>query len=123
MDMKYEPFKEIIVVERNLFPSTEELARFASITAGGHTVGLYWADEVVFLNFPIPASTETMAKALVENGRGYWAFVGYAIMKNFQPMIETKEKIMIPVINMSSNATFKKVAQWLKNECYPIDKP
>ena len=43
-------------------------------------------------------------------------------MKNYQPMIETKEKIMVPVINMASNTKFRKVADWLKNQCYAADK-
>jgi len=109
-------------MERNLFSSPEDLARFASITSGGHATSLYWADGVVFLYSPLPSLTETAAKAIVENGRVYWTFIGYAVMKNYQSIIETKEKIMTPVINLSSNPTFKKVAEWLKNECYPVDK-
>jgi len=122
LDVKYEPFEELVVMERNLFVSPEDLARFASITSGGHAIGLFWADEVIFLYFPLPTTTETTAKALVENRRIYWTFVGYAIMKNYQPMIETKEKIMVPVINMASNTKFRKVADWLKNQCYAADK-
>jgi len=37
-------------------------------------------------------------------------------MPNYRPIIETKEKIMIPVINMSSNPMFGKVAKWLKEQ-------
>jgi len=114
--MKYAPFKEIVVMQRNSFSSPDEMARFASIVAGGKTTGLYWAEGVLFLYFPLPASTETAAKALVENRQVYWTFVGYALMTNYQPIIETKEKIMVPVINMSSNTMFRKVAKWLKEE-------
>jgi len=114
--MKYAPFKEIVVMQRNYFSSPDEMARFASIVAGGKTTGLYWAEGVLFLYFPLPASTETAAKALVENRQVYWTFVGYALMTNYQPIIETKEKIMVPVINMSSNTMFRKVAKWLKEE-------
>jgi hypothetical protein len=68
----------------------------------------------VFLYFPLPASTETAAKALVESRRVYWTFVGYALMPKYQPIIETKEKIMVPIIDMSSNKMFQRVADWLK---------
>ncbi|MDI6846666.1 MAG: hypothetical protein QMD23_00810 [Candidatus Bathyarchaeia archaeon] len=114
--VKYEPFKEIVVMERNFFSTPDDIARFASIIAGGKTAGLYWAEGVVFLYFPLPASTETAAKALVENNRVYWTFVGYSLMPKYQPIIETKEKIMVPVVDMSSNSMFRKVASWLKKQ-------
>lgn len=116
MTIKYEPFKEIVVMERNFFSTPDDIARFASIIAGGKTAGLYWAEGVVFLYFPLPASTETAAKALVENNRVYWTFVGYSLMPKYQPIIETKEKIMVPVVDMSSNSMFRKVASWLKKQ-------
>lgn len=116
VDVKYEPFKEIVVLQQNVFSSPDDIARFASIIAGGKTTGLYWAEGMVFLYFPLSASTETAAKALVENRRVYWTFVGYALMPNYRLIIETKEKIMVPVIDMSSNPMFRKVAKWLKEQ-------
>jgi len=116
VDVKYEPFKEIVVMQQNVFSSPDDIARFASIIAGGKTTGLYWAEGMVFLYFPLPASTETAAKALIESRRVYWTFVGYAPMPNYRPIIETKEKIMVPVIDMSSNSMFRKVAKWLKEQ-------
>ena len=116
VEVKYVPFKEIAVMQQNVFASPDDMARFASIISGGKTAGLYWAEGVVFLYFPLPASTETAAKALIENRRVYWTFVGYALMPKYQPIIETKEKIMVPVIDMSSNPMFRKVAKWLKRQ-------
>jgi hypothetical protein len=112
--VRFEPFQEIVVLERDLFPTPDEIARFASIIAGGKTAGLYWAEGVVFLYFPIPASTEAIAKALVEHKRVYWSFVGYALMPKYQPVIETREKMIVPVVDMSTNTLIKKVAAWLK---------
>jgi hypothetical protein len=71
---------------------------------------------VVFLYFPIPASTETIAKALVEHKRVYWSFVGYSLMPKYQAVIETREKMIVPVVDMSSNVLIKKVAAWLKEQ-------
>jgi hypothetical protein len=114
--VKYEPFEEIVVMERDFFSTADDIARFASIIAGGKTAGLYWAEGVVFLYFPLPASTETVAKALVENRRVYWTFVGYSFMPKYQPIIETREKIIVPVIDMSTNMLLARVAQWLKEQ-------
>lgn len=115
-EVKYEPFKEIVVMQRNHFPSPDDLARFASIIAGGKTAGLYWAEGVAFLYFLLPASTEIAAKALIEKGRIYWTSVGYALMPKYIPIIETKEKIMVPVIDLSSNPLIRKAANWLKEQ-------
>jgi hypothetical protein len=114
--VKFDPFQEIVVMERDLYPTSEEIARFASIIAGGKTAGLYWAEGVVFLYFPIPASTETIAKALIEHKRVYWSFVGYSLMPKYQTIIETREKMIVPVVDMSSNALIKKVVAWLKEQ-------
>jgi len=103
-------------MERNFFSSPEDLARFTSVVAGGKLAGLYWAEGVVFLYFPLPASTETAAKELVEKRRVYWTFVGYALLPEYKRTIETKEKIIVPVIDMSSNPMFRKVANTLKEQ-------
>jgi hypothetical protein len=116
VSIKYEPFKEIIIMEKDYFPTSDDLARFASIIAGGKAAGLYWAEGVVFLYFPLPASTETTSKQLVENGKVYWTFVGYSFLAKFQPIIETREKMIIPVVDMSTNPLLKKVATWLKQQ-------
>lgn len=114
--VKYEPFKEVVIMERDLFETPDDIARFASIIAGGKAAGLYWAEGVVFLYFPLPASTETTAKMLVENRRVYWTFVGYSLMPKYQPVIETREKMIVPVINMTSNVLIRTVAIWLKKQ-------
>ena len=114
--VKYEPFQEIIIMEKTFFSTPEDIARFTSIIAGGKLAGLYWVDGVVFLYFPLPASTTAVAKALIENGRVYWTFVGYSLMPKYEPTIETKEKMIIPIVNISSDSVLKQVAQWLKEQ-------
>jgi hypothetical protein len=114
--VKYEPFREIVIMERTFFSTPEELARFTSVIAGGKLAGLYWVDGVVFLYFPLPAATTAVAKALIESGRVYWTFVGFSLMPKYQPTIETKEKMIVPVVDISSDPVLKKVAQWLKEQ-------
>lgn len=112
--VRFEPFKEIVIRECNKFSSPEELARFADIASGGKSIGINWADGVAFVYYPIPLATETAAKAVIEEGRVYWAFVSYALMPEYKPKIETKERIIVPVVNVSSSPLFKSVAKWLK---------
>ena len=114
--IKSEPFKEIVIIEHTRFPTIDDLARFANIAAGGKTTGVYWANGVTFVYYPLPTTTEIAAKALIEEKKVYWAFVSYALMPEYRPLIETKERIMVPVIDMSPSPLFQKVAQWLKKQ-------
>jgi hypothetical protein len=116
VSVKYEPFKEIVIMERTFFPTPEDLARFTAVIAGGKLAGLYWVEGMVFLYFPLPASNTAVAKALIETGKVYWTFVGYSEMPTYKPTIETKEKMIVPVINISSDPILAKVAKWLKQQ-------
>ncbi len=116
VSVKYEPFKEIIIMEKTQFPTPGYIARFTSLIAGGKLAGLYWVDGVVFLYFPLPASTTAVANMLIETGRVYWTFVGYALMPKYMPTIETKEKMIVPVIDISADPVLRKVATWLKEQ-------
>jgi hypothetical protein len=114
--IKYEPFREIVIMEQTHFGSSEDLARFTSVIAGGKLAGLYWAEGVVFLYFPLPPSNTAVAKMLIESGKVYWTYVGYALMPKYVPTIETKEKMIVPVIDISPNPLLSKVARWLKDQ-------
>ena len=116
INVRYEPFREIIVMERTFFPTPEALARFTAVIAGGKLAGLYWVDGIVFLYFPLPASNTAVAKALIEDGKVYWTFVGYSHMPKYATTIETNEKMIVPVIDISSDPILAKVAKWLKEQ-------
>ena len=116
VSVSFEPFKEIVIMERTRFSTPEKLARFVSIIAGGKLAGLYWVDGMVFLYFPLPASSQIVAKELIEKGKLYWSFIGYSIMPKFAPTIETKEKMIIPVVDISTDQVLQTVADWLKKQ-------
>ena len=65
VSISYSPFKEIIVMEKTFFNTPEDIARFTSVIAGGKLAGLYWVEGVVFLYFPLPASTTAVARELL----------------------------------------------------------
>jgi len=114
INISYEPFREIAIMEYMRFKSPDELARFLNVAAGGKPTGVYWTNGVAFFYYPMATSTETATKALIEEKKVYWAFVGFALMPEYRAIIETKEKIMVPVIDMSSSPLFQKAALWLK---------
>jgi hypothetical protein len=119
VSISYEPFKEIVIMEKTYFNTPEDIARFISVIAGGKLAGLYWVEGIVFLYFPLPASTAIVAKDLIEHRKVYWTFVGYAPMPKYMQTIETKEKMIVPVVDISSDPVLKKVAQWLKEQPKP----
>jgi hypothetical protein len=114
--VSYEPFKEIVIMEKTRFNNAEEIARFTSVIAGGKLAGLYWVDGVVFLYFPLTASNTAVAKELLEKRKVYWTYVGYAMMPKYSQTIETKEKMIVPVVDISADPVLKSVAQWLKDQ-------
>jgi hypothetical protein len=116
VSVSYEPFKEIVIMEKTCFGSPEEIARFTSVIAGGKLAGLYWVDGVVFLYFPLSASNTAVAKELLEKRKVYWTYVGYALMPRYQQTIETKERMIVPVVDISADPILKSVAQWLKKQ-------
>ncbi len=116
LTITYEPFKQIVVMEKTKFANAEEIARFTSVIAGGKLAGLYWVDGVVFLYFPLPATNQAVAKALLDSSKVFWTFVGYALMPKFAPTIETKEKMIVPVVDISADAILRSVAAWLKEQ-------
>jgi hypothetical protein len=116
VNISYSPFKEIVVLEKTYFNSPEEIARFTSVIAGGKLAGLYWVDGIVFLYFPLPASTSAVAKELLENRKVFWTFVGYTPMPKYNPVIETKEKMIVPVVDISTDPILRSVAHWLKEQ-------
>lgn len=116
ISIKYEPFKEIVIMEKTRFNTADDMARFTSVIAGGKLAGLYWAEGVVFLYFPLPPSNAAVARMLIESGKVFWTFVGYALMPKYITTIETKEKMIVPVINISTNHMLNKIAQWLKEQ-------
>jgi len=115
MTVRYDPFKEIIIMDYVRFSTVDDLVRFANVTAGGKTIGIYWANGVAFIYYPVSPS-EIAAKSLMEEKKAFWAFVGFAIMPHYQPTVETREKIISPIIDMSGSAVFRRVTEWLKQQ-------
>jgi len=115
MVVRHDPFKEIIIMDYVRFSTVDELVRFVNVTAGGKPVGLYWANGVALIYYHLSAS-ETVAKSIIEEKKAYWTFVGFAIMPQYQPTVETREKIISPIINMSGSPIFQKVTEWLKQQ-------
>ena len=111
----YDPFRDIVIMDYVRFSKVDDLVRFANVTAAGKTVGLYWVNGVVFVYYPLPAR-EVVTRLIMEEKKVYWTFVGFADMPKYQPTVETREKIISPVIDMSGSLLFQRVAEWLKQQ-------
>lgn len=114
-NVRYDRFKEIVIMDYVRFPTVEDLVRFANVTSGGKTIGIYWANGVAFVYYPLPTS-EVVAKTIMEEKKAHWTFVGFAVMPQYQPTVETREKIISPIIDMSGSPVFRMVADWLRQQ-------
>lgn len=112
----YEPFKEVVIKEYTRFEKIEDLIYIlAQLRAAGAPVALNWTDGIVFLYSPLPLDDDQLIGDFL-NGKIYWATVSFAAMPEYKQVVETKEKIQVPVINASSNFIFRQVTEWLKQQ-------
>ncbi len=110
----YEPFKEVVIKEYVRFEKIEDLIYiFAQLRAGGAPASLNWASGLVFVYSPLIPDTDQLMDEFLK-GRIYWINVSYAEMPQYKPIFETREKVQVPIINLSSNPMIRQVMEWLK---------
>jgi len=115
LKIRYEPLKEIVVLDYVRFPSVEDLVRFTNVVAGGKAVGIYWTNGIAFIYYPL-SPREAVVKSVIEEKKAYWAFLAFAIMPEYQKTVETREKIIAPILDVSSSPLYRKVTEWLKQQ-------
>ena len=54
------------------------------------------------------------ARAQIQ-GRLHWNALTYGTMEKYEEVIERPGRIRIPIIDLSSNAIFQKMAEWIKS--------
>jgi len=112
----YEPFKEVVIKEYTRFENIEDLIYiFAQLRAAGAPAVLNWASGLVFVYTPQPPETDQLIEEFLK-GKIYWVNVSFAEMLQYKPLLETKERIQVPVINASSNVILRQVTEWLKQQ-------
>jgi hypothetical protein len=112
----YDPIKEIVIKEYIRFENVEDLIYiFAQLRAGGAPVSLSWANGLVFVNSPLVPDTEDIMDDFL-NGKIYWTNVSFAEMPKYKPIIETRERVQVPIINLNSSTIIVQVMQWLRQQ-------
>jgi hypothetical protein len=109
----YEPFKEIVIKEYVHYEKIGDLLYpLAQLRVTGTPVALNWANGVLLFASPMEPNTDQLAEEFLK-GRMYFATVVYSIMPEYKPILETREKIQVPIINASSNPIIREIAEWL----------
>ena len=100
VEVKYEPFKELVIKDYKFEASGEKLASLVApmIAAGGQAY-LQWADGIVYAATSAPPDTQY--DDLLE-GKVVWLAVFFAPMAKFTPLIRAGG-IEVPVIDASEN--------------------
>jgi len=116
-DISYRPLKQIVVRQYVKYRSPGELARTVAIQSGAvQPASLSWVDGIIFkIASPPYVISEALAKEYIE-GRLHIS-IFYADMPIYQPTVQAaEEKVLIPVLNESSNAEAKQIVEWLKKQ-------
>ena len=112
----YEPINEIVIKDYIWFERVEDLIYiFAQLRAGGAPVSLSWANGLLFVNSILAPETDEVIDAFLK-GKVYWTNVSFAEMPEYKSIIETKERVQVPVINVSSSSVIVQVMEWLKKQ-------
>jgi hypothetical protein len=112
----YDPFKEVIIKEYIRFEKIEDLIYiFAQLRAGGAPVSLNWANGLVFVYSLLPPENDQLIEEFLK-GRIYWINVSFAEMPEYKPVYETKQKVQVPIVNVSSSPIIGEVTQWLRQQ-------
>ncbi len=112
----YDPFKEVVIKEYVRYEKIEDLIYpLAQLRASGQPAALNWANGVVFLQGGMPLESDRLVEDFL-NGKVYWAHVSFTLMSTYKPTVETKEKIQVPVMDVSSNPVMSQVTEWLKQQ-------
>jgi len=112
----HEPITEIVIKEYIRFNKVEDLIYiFAQLRAGGAAVSLSWANGLVFVNSILSPENEGIMDDYLK-GKTYWINVSFAEMPEYKPLIETRERVQVPIINLESSPMVMEVMDWLKQQ-------
>ena len=112
----YEPFKEVVIKEYIRYEKIEDLIYiFAQARASGVPVALNWANGVVFFHTPLNPDTDELMEEFLK-GKVYFTNVSFAIMPKYKSVYETRQKVQVPIINVSSSPFLVQVTEWLKQQ-------
>jgi len=113
VQVKYEPFKELVIKDFTYEPSSEKLASLvAPAIAAGAQAYLQWAEGILYA--PSSAPPETQYEELLE-GTVVWLGVTFAPMPKFASLIRVGG-IEVPVNDASKSELGVAAARWLKNQ-------
>jgi len=118
MKIRYNPAKELIILEMVEFTLEEMAKTSAMIQDTGRPIILNWAEGIVFYHTPLPFNTKELLKER-KNGRIYWASVMYAEMPNYVPTLKIGPRD-IPVV-ATPNQLLIEVARWIKENMKSIN--
>jgi hypothetical protein len=114
--ISYEPINEVVIKEYIRFERVEDLIYiFAQLRAGGAPVSLNWANGLVFVSSQLLPDNDKILEDFLK-GKVYWTNVSFADMPEYKPLVETKERVQVPIVNASSSRIIAKVMEWLKKQ-------
>ena len=113
IEVKYEPFKELVIKSYTYEANPEKLAELAAYAiAAGQPGYLQWAEGILFV--PAAVDPETQYEELLQD-KVVWLGVTFALMPEYQSMIRV-HSIEVPVLDVSNGDVVLVGARWLKTK-------
>jgi hypothetical protein len=114
VEFEYQPWRKIVVHEVIKYPLEQFLSQASlGIEAGQIGRPLMWADNIIFEIAHFRDTEDIINQKLA--GVIHWSTILYTVLEGFQPEFKVAGNIRIPVIDVSSNAVFKEMASWIRN--------
>ena len=110
----FEPWNTVVIHEIVRYDIQDLVQRQGlGVQAGQLGRGINWANGVAFRHSTIPATDEIIQEQL--QGKIHWSYLAFALLPKYQRAFVIPEgNITIPIIDVSGNAIFREMAEWIK---------
>jgi hypothetical protein len=113
VEFEYRPWKKIIIHEIVEYP-IEYFVIQASENAPKGGVGrpLLWSNGIVFSSYLMQPTEEVVKDQL--QGIMHWVTLNYCHLEEFQKEFRGKDRVRVPVVDVSNHNLFGPFSKWLK---------
>jgi hypothetical protein len=113
VEFEYRPWKKIIIHELVEYPLDFFIMQASeNVSKGGTGRPILWSNGIVLTSY-IMQPTEDVVKDQLQ-GILHWVTLSFGHMEQYQSEFRTKDRIRVPVVNVSNHKIFGPLSKWLK---------
>ena len=113
VEFEYRPWNKIIIHELVEYPLDFFIMQASEkVSKGGVGRPILWSNGLVLTSF-IMQPTEDVVKDQLK-GILHWVTLSYGHMEQYQSDFRTKDRVRVPVVDVSNHRIFGPLSSWLK---------